>query len=86
MQIVFHRDFKKRYKKLQRGERQKTDERLLVLEKEPFHPILNNHPLHYPYEGCRSINITGDLRAIYEHIGSHAVHFIRLGTHPELYG
>jgi addiction module RelE/StbE family toxin len=85
MQILFHKDFRKRYKKLRRGEQQKTDDRIRLFETEMFHPLLNNHELHEPYEGCRSINITGDIRAVYEEIGSNAVHFIALGTRSELY-
>ena len=85
MKILFHRDFSKRYAKLQSGEKQKTDSRIEVFAANPFHPLLDNHALHGTYGGCRSINITGDLRAIYEEIGTEIVHFIALGTHPELY-
>lgn len=85
MRILFHKDFRKRYKKLRHGERQKTDDRIRLFETNRFHVLLNNHTLHEPYHGCRSINITGDVRAVYEEIGPNAVHFIALGTHSELY-
>lgn len=85
MRILFHRDFRKRYKKLRQGERRKADDRIRLFEVEHLHPLLNNHALHDPYEGCRSINITGDIRAVYEEIGADTVHFIVLGTHAELY-
>ena len=35
-------------------------------------------------EGCRSINITGDLRTLYETDRDRFI-FIRIGTHGELY-
>jgi len=85
MKIIFHRDFHKRYCKLRKGEQRKVDDRIRLFEKYPFHPPLNNHALRHPYEGSRSINITGDLRAIYEELDPDTVHFITIGTHPELY-
>lgn len=51
----------------------------------PFNPILNHHAVHYPYEGCFSINISGDIRAIYEVQQNGDMLFIRIGTHSELY-
>lgn len=85
MRILFHKDFRKRYEKLRRGEQQKTDDRIRLFETDPFHPLLNNHALHEPYQGCRSINVTGDIRAVYEVLAPEVMHFIALGTHAELY-
>ena len=86
MRIIFHRDFHKRYAKMRPSEQKRTDERIRLFAQNPFHPILENHALHHPYEGCRSINITGDLRAIYREVSPDVIHFIITGTHPELYG
>ena len=85
MKILLHRNFKKQYKKLTPSYQRRFKERRNLFLQNPFHPLLNNHALHRPYEGCRSINITGDIRAIYEAVGLDTVHFIALGTHPELY-
>lgn len=57
-----------------------------IFIKTPFHPTLNNHALTGEYGGCRSINITGDWRAIYTHINKDTVLFVDLGTHNQLYG
>jgi addiction module RelE/StbE family toxin len=49
---------------------------------------LDNHPLKDPWNGCRSIDITGDYRAIYEELnkGDDVIaYFITIGTHQELY-
>lgn len=55
----------------------------------PFHPQLNNHSLTGKLKGYRSINITGDWRAIYsEHQnseGNSIIIFEVLGTHSQLY-
>ena len=48
--------------------------------------LLNNHALSGEYVGCRSINITGDVRAIYEEIKDNHFEFVAIGTHTELYG
>ncbi|MEK7507507.1 MAG: type II toxin-antitoxin system mRNA interferase toxin, RelE/StbE family [Patescibacteria group bacterium] len=85
MQIVFHRRFVKRYKKLRSGERKKFKERKNLFLVNPFHPILENHPLSGKHEGYRSINIAGDLRAVYKHLDKNIVVFAEIGTHSELY-
>jgi len=49
-----------------------------------FNSQLNNHKLSGKLKGLRSINITGDWRAIYsEYKGS--IVFEMLGTHSQLY-
>jgi len=84
MKTLFYKKFKKQYKKL-RAIQKKVDERLVLFAKDPFDPILNNHGLAGKYEGCRSINITGNYRAIYELVNDNTAYFIALGTHPTLY-
>jgi addiction module RelE/StbE family toxin len=86
MQIAFQRSFLKQFKKLpQKIQEQFRNRRDLFLAN-PFHPILDNHYLHGEYKGYRSINITGDYRAIYEPVGPDTAFFIKIGTHTELYG
>lgn len=52
---------------------------------DPFHEILNNHSLKGKYKGYRSINISGDYRAIYSLIKEDTAYFIALDTHSSLY-
>lgn len=63
--------------------------RRLALFLENFHhPQLRNHLLTGQYQGYRSINITGDWRAIYSETGSankRTIIFHALGTHSQLY-
>ena len=86
MEVICHRNFDKRYLKLRPGEVQKFKERQAIFMRYPFHPVLNNHPLHGEYAGYRSIDITGDLRVHYEPIEENIAMFITIGTHSELYG
>ena len=85
MNIFLHRDFKKRYHQLRSNEQMRFKERRNIFLKNPFDPILNNHHLKGKYEGCRSINIGGDLRAIYRPMDKDLALFIAIGTHDELY-
>lgn len=81
----FHRNFDKQFKKLRASKKQKTEERLLLFLQNPFHPVLNNHPLKGKYLDYRSINITGDIRAIYKLISENEVIFIAVDSHSNLY-
>lgn len=61
-------------------------ERLELFKDNPFYPLLKNHLLTGDYKGYRSINITGDWRAIYsEHEEGKLIIFESLGTHSQLY-
>jgi addiction module RelE/StbE family toxin len=84
MKIDFHSKFTKKLKKFPKKIQEQFYERLEIFETNQFTDSLNNHAVHYPYEGCRSINITGDVRALYEVIGDTAL-FVRIGSHSELY-
>ncbi len=86
MKIVFHRGFKKYYRKLKPGERRKLEERLRLFAKNPYHPVLNNHALKGRYRGYCSIDITGDLRALFELCSADTALFIIVDTHSNLYG
>lgn len=84
MRLQFHKKFLKQQKNL-RKIWDKIDERLILFVENPNHPLLNNHSLHGEYGGFRSINITGDIRAVYEDAGLDLAIFVAIGTHSELY-
>lgn len=86
MNIKFHNDFKKHYKKVPSNIKKSFDKRIEVFRQDIFYPILNNHALNGKYTGLRSINITGDWRALYsEHDGGKLIIFHLINTHSELY-
>lgn len=84
MPVLFSRRFSKRRDKLPRSIQEKLSERLRLFGKDPFHPLLNNHSVHEVYPGWRSINVTGDYRALYEEHNRKLI-FMTVGTHSELY-
>ncbi|MEK9154279.1 MAG: type II toxin-antitoxin system mRNA interferase toxin, RelE/StbE family [Patescibacteria group bacterium] len=86
MIIGFDRTFEKKFAKLPEKVREQFKKRKDLFIDEPNHPLLNNHPLHEPYAGCRSINVTGDYRAIFYNVNDALVRFINIGTHHELFG
>ena len=81
----FEKDLKKSPRKIQIA----FKNRLEVFLFDKFNPILNNHSLTGKYFGYRSINVSGDWRAIFEEKideeGEKYINFRILGTHSELY-
>jgi addiction module RelE/StbE family toxin len=85
MNISYHKDFIKDFKKLGRKQKNKFNERQELFEQDQFNLTLNNHPLKGNYLGYRSINITGDLRAIFKQNSENDVTFVVLDSHSNLY-
>jgi len=85
MKIVFHRTFEKQFVKLTPTIQQSFYGRLSLFTQDTHHSLLNNHLLHGKYAGCRSINISGDLRAVYSCEDHGSFLFIAIGTHSQLY-
>jgi len=84
MEIKFKKRFQKDFKKLLPKIKEKFYERLEIFINNKFDIILNNHSVNKAFSDCRSINITGDYRAIFKDDGDVVV-FITIGTHSELY-
>lgn len=85
MKIHFHRRFGKQFKKLSKKERKKTQNKIVLFSKDTFSVVLSNYALKGKFSGYRSINITGDLRAIYKKIGNDKYLFVDVDTHSKLY-
>ncbi len=84
MTIIFHKDFAKDFKKLPSKTKKKFQDRLTLFEKDEFQLVLNNHALKGIYQGYRSINVTGDIRAIYKKSSENTI-FVKIGSHSKLY-
>jgi len=85
MTIQLHRNFKKQYEKLTDSQKRKFKERRSIFIQDEFNPVLNNHALKGMYQGYRSINVTGDIRAIFKTENQHII-FVKIGSHSRLYG
>ncbi|TSC77532.1 MAG: hypothetical protein G01um101433_559 [Parcubacteria group bacterium Gr01-1014_33] len=86
MKIFFHRRFKKQYRKIPEKIKQRFKERLLIFGENPFDPFLHNHALAGEFKDYRSIDVTGDIRALYKALNEESVEFVCIGSHHELYG
>lgn len=85
MIVITHRKFDKKYVKLPRKLREKAKERMQLFSTDSFNPILDNHQLQGKWFGHRSINVTGDFRAVFKQMEDTAI-FVDIDTHHNLYG
>ena len=85
MRPYYHPKFKKQFRRLPLKVQDRFQERLIIFLDNMFHSILNNHSVEHAYPNWRSINITGDYRALFEIKEKNTVVFMKIGTHSELY-
>jgi addiction module RelE/StbE family toxin len=85
MKVSYSKNFRRQYAKLPPQIKQKADERILLWVRNPRDSVLRDHALQGKYKSHRSIDITGDVRALYiEH--DDGITFALIGTHAQLYG
>ncbi len=85
MFVITSKNFDKKFKKLSKKTQLQTKERISIFLENQFDIVLNNHLLHGDKKLFRSINITGDIRIIYEEVEVETVRFIDIDTHSNLY-
>ena len=88
IRIDYSNKFSKQLKKIPLEIKIAFRNRFSLFIKNQFNPILNNHALSGNLKGYRSINITGDWRAIYsentDKDGKKYIIFELFGTHSQL--
>ncbi|MFH1601671.1 MAG: type II toxin-antitoxin system YafQ family toxin [Candidatus Shapirobacteria bacterium] len=87
MQIVFHRNFKKSFKKRIQGNRKlelKFKQRLVLYLKDPNSPLLKVHRLKGVKREYWSFSVTGDIRVIFKMDGQ-ILRLYDVGTHNQVY-
>ena len=85
MTISYSKNFVKQAKKLSPELRKKLLERIEIFSENQLHSTLRNHQLKGKYKEYRSIDITGDVRALYLQKENEVI-FDAVGTHSQLYG
>ena len=85
MRFARSQRFDKRFRKLPALVKRQVEERLRLFASDPLHPLLNDHALHGEHQSRRSINVTGDIRIVYEMFDKDIAKLIDIGTHSELY-
>jgi addiction module RelE/StbE family toxin len=77
--------FDKQYAKLNLKVKVAFKQRVEIFKANPFDGRLRNHALKGKYVGYRSIDITGDMRALYTVKDDTVIIFGFVGTHSKLY-
>ncbi len=88
MNILFGSSFNKQYSKAIPSIKNAFQLRLNLFMNDYNNSQLHNHPLKGKYKGLRSINITGDWRALYfekTENNQKIITFMLFGTHSQLY-
>lgn len=83
--IDFTKGFLKQFRVLRPKQKERFYVRLDLFKKNPHDKVLRDHALKGKYKGFRSIDIEGDLRALYYVKGDTIVIFAFIGTHAQLY-
>lgn len=84
MRIIYKKRFTKTFKVLPTNIQRKFYERLGLFMTDKFNKALSNHYVGNAFPDCRSINVTGDYRALFKE-SEDTVIFVTIGTHSELY-
>ena len=84
MSFIYTKQFTKDRRRLPKPIQIKLLERLELLLKNPSNPLLNIHSLNTPWEGYKSINISGDIRLVYKQ-EKFSYRLVRVGSHSTLY-
>jgi addiction module RelE/StbE family toxin len=86
MTIRYSKKFKKQFKKLSPKLQLKTKECIKLWAKNPNDHSLRLHRLGGKMSRFYSIDVTGDVRALYEIINGEVYLYQMVGTHSQLYG
>lgn len=86
MQYILSKWFEKDFAKLPKGIKSKAVSTLQKFVKNPNDPTLQNHELTGRLKSHYSINVTGDIRAVYVFVETDIVQFVAIGSHSKLYG
>jgi mRNA-degrading endonuclease YafQ of YafQ-DinJ toxin-antitoxin module len=85
MKYFFSKIFEKKFDKLDVRIQDAFYKRFDIFCENSFSTLLNNHSVDPLYKNTRSINITGDYRALFVKESDTIVIFTNIGTHSELY-
>ena len=86
MEYDFTKKFWKQYYKLPLKMQKQFDRRFKLFIVDRSDIRLRVHPLKGKYSGYWSMDVTGDLRVLYQYNGRTIIIFGFIGTHSQLYG
>ena len=86
MRVRFNKAFTNQLGKYPHKVQVAFQKRLELFLNDSMNQLLSNHALTGHWDGYRSINVSGDLRAVYEMVDEGTAYFVAFGTHSQLYG
>lgn len=86
MQCILSKQFEKDFAKLPKSTKAKAIVAFQRFVENPNDILLRNHELTGKLKNYFSINVTGDIRAVYIFVESDFVQFVAIGSHSKLYG
>jgi addiction module RelE/StbE family toxin len=86
MEYIASKRFLKEFTKLPKETKIKTLASLKLFVENPKNPALRKHALTGKWKGHFSIDVTGDIRAVYIRVETRVAYFVAIGSHSELYG
>ncbi len=86
MQYILSKQFEKNFAKLPKSTKVKAIVAFQKFIENPNDIVLRNHELTGKLNNHFSINVTGDIRAVYIFVESDLVQFVAIGSHSKLYG
>jgi addiction module RelE/StbE family toxin len=85
MQYILSKQFQKDFSKLPKRTQEKALLALELFMTESTHQSLRVHALRGKWTGHYSLDVSGDVRALYFIIEIDLVRFVAIGSHSELY-
>ena len=85
MLVYYTKAFEKQFSRIETKTQQRFKSRLRLFLQDQTHAMLRVHALQGKYKGYWSMNVTGDVRALYREDGDTIVIFAFIGTHNQLY-
>lgn len=85
LKALYHKDFKKDFKKLPLNVKRHFGERFLLVLENTADPILRDHPLVGILRGKRAFSVGGDVRVIYQFLSKSTILLLRIGSHNQVY-
>lgn len=85
MKVRFNKAFAKQLAKQSKKVEIALTSKLELFVADPRNTLLHNHALSGPWQGYYSINISGDIRAVFELLDKNTAYFVAIGTHSQLY-
>lgn len=86
LHFQYSKRFEKQFKKLAPKVKEHFISRQALYEIDSRNPLLRVHALNGKYLGYYSLDVNGDVRALFEKRGTTIVIFGFIGTHAQLYG